>query len=70
MIKHNDVLTRQDAAEFLRISIRGLDRLRERGLVRGFMLGGLRMYSRRELVELVEVMESREIGKRCGGELR
>ena len=60
MTDGNKLLTRHDAARHLRISIRGLDRLRQRGLIRGFLLGGRRMYRCQELRQLIKSMESQE----------
>lgn len=54
MGKTLDLLTRQEAAQALRVSVRTLDRLQAAGRVRVVKLGKRVLFERAELARLVE----------------
>jgi excisionase family DNA binding protein len=49
-----DMLTKKEAADFLRISTQTLDRLRKQNLIRGVRVGGRFRFLRSDLEEFVK----------------
>ena len=53
----NSYLSRTELAALLRVSLRTIDRLRRRGVIKGFVLGRRRLYERSEVRRVVEQLK-------------